>query len=123
MRWCVWRWTYVDQRGQPYLTRLHLLQTPWFSIMIHRIHAADVAHDPHDHPVSFLSIIMQGGYVELRNGRYFCRDLFNYVPAAAQHRIVYVRPNTWTLCFAGPVVQQWGYWRDGAKIPWREYDA
>ena len=40
-RWCAWRWTDVVLRGELYLRRLHLVQTPWFSLMLHWIPRPD----------------------------------------------------------------------------------
>lgn len=48
----------------PYLIRYNLFECPWFSIKIHKIMQTD--NDcMHDHPWSFLSIILKGGYWEI----------------------------------------------------------
>src|SRR5262245_57492885 len=56
-KWCVWRWTDVDSE---YITRLHLIKTPWFAICLHWINKPDAEPYLHDHPVSFLSVILRG---------------------------------------------------------------
>lgn len=63
-RWCSWRWTDVVLNGELYLRRLHLVQTPWFSIMLHWIQRPDSQPDMHDHPVSFWSFLVRGWYIE-----------------------------------------------------------
>jgi hypothetical protein len=54
----------VRQDGRPYLDRLRILGTPWFSVLLHRIHTPDLDCDPHDHPWAFFSLILSGGYTE-----------------------------------------------------------
>jgi hypothetical protein len=49
--------------NEPYLIRYTLLTTPWFSVKIHKILQSDDAC-LHDHPWSFLSIVLKNGYKE-----------------------------------------------------------
>lgn len=143
-RWGVWLWSEVVRRGVRYLTRLHLVKTPKASAYLHWIHEADPQPDPHDHPVTFLSIVLRGGYVEEntcgkgqpvmrpRGRRWWRREVrwFNFIRATHVHRIVHVEPGTLTLCFAGPPVHEWGFhtlrfggWFAGAWISWKDYDV
>ncbi len=48
-----------------YLIRYSLFTCPWFAIKLHRIFISD-DDCYHDHPWSFISIILWGGYVEHR---------------------------------------------------------
>lgn len=109
--------------GALYLRRLHLVQTPWFAIMLHWIVRPDPQPDPHDHPVSFLSVVLRGGYTELRGtaGERHRVRWINWIPAGYVHRIIEAAPNTLTLAFAGPVVRQWGHLTAQGWVPWREY--
>lgn len=121
--WCFWRWSDVESR---YITRLHLIKTPWFAICLHWLHKPDPEPYDHDHPVSFLSIILRGGYSEFRNGRLRWHRWFNYVRASVDdcHTIVYVKPHTLTLCLMGPKVREWGFYRPGLGwIYWKDYYA
>lgn len=127
-RFAFWRWSEVSCDGRPYLTRLHLVKTPWFAVFLHWFHAADPQPDPHDHPVSFVSVPLRGGYVERRGWpswdlRYYGRPWrrFNRVRATDIHRIVAVLPGTLTLVFSGPVVREWGHHTPDGWVPWREY--
>lgn len=63
-RWCTMRWTDVVLNGETYLRRLHLVQTPLFSVMLHWILTPDPQPDLHDHPVDFWSFVLRGGYKE-----------------------------------------------------------
>lgn len=138
-RWAVWRWTEVSCDGAPYLTRLHLLKTPWFAVFLHWFHAPDPQPDPHDHPVSFLSIPLRGGYVEERGvyrvhpthtqvpstrwvgGRF--GKWWNYVRSTDVHRVLKLHGQPITLVFSGPKVREWGHWTVDGWVHWREYKA
>ena len=131
--WCAWRWTYTPSG---YITRLHVLKTPWFAVMLHWINGPDPEPDKHDHPVTFLSLILRGGYtedvLEHRSGECevdfhgpvpHVRRWFNFIRAGEHvHRITHVRPNTLTLCFVGPKVREWGFHTAEGWIPWHEYN-
>lgn len=132
-RWAFWRWTITPSW---YIIRLHLLKTPWFAIMLHWINRPDPEPHLHDHPVSFLSLILRGGYEEERERKESYGDFWgawptvrlirhrwaNYIHATDKHRIVYVKPHTLTLCFAGPKVREWGFYTPSGFIPWKEYN-
>jgi len=111
--WCFWRWTQVDSE---YIRRLHVLKTPWFAICLHWILKPDPEPFLHDHPVSFLSIILRGGYGEKRwNTRighhYRYNKWVNWIRASKddRHTIVMVKPRTLTLCLMGPKRMEWGF--------------
>lgn len=133
-RWCIFRWTITDSE---YITRLHVLKTPWFAVCLHWINNPDPEPYLHDHPVSFLSIILRGCYIERVNStpRYRARKWFNWIRASrsAKHTIIAV-PNSGalTLCFMGPKTQEWGFHDvalvDGELVPtpgawtyWKDY--
>src|SRR5271168_3248672 len=110
--WCFWRWTITDSE---YITRLHLLKTPWFAVCLHWINKPDPEPYLHDHPVSFLSIILRGGYNEKRSfaggpAQVLSHSSFNLVFADPndRHTIVAVKPKTITLALMGPKIREWG---------------
>jgi hypothetical protein len=117
-QWCVWRWSIA-----PFLTRLHIIKTPWFAICLHWIHRADAEPHEHDHPVSFLSLILRGSYVERRAGKFRARVWMNAVRATDTHRILWVASNTLTLCLMGPKVREWGYHTPDGWVCWKDYGA
>ena len=120
--WCFWRWTEVDSE---YITRLHVVKTPWFAICLHWLNHPDPEPYDHDHPVSFLSIILRGWYKERRNGSDYelIHRYFNYIRASADdiHTITYVAPNTLTLCLMGPKTREWGFHAPDGWIGWQDY--
>jgi hypothetical protein len=123
-KWCFWRWTIVDSE---YITRLHVIKTPWFAICVHWLNKADPEPWLHDHPVSFLSLILRGGYKEMRYNREHCRiqynNWFNFVLANPndRHSIMEVQPNTVTVCFMGPKTREWGFHTTDGWVHWKDY--
>lgn len=127
-RWCVWRWTEVDSE---YIRRLHILKTPWFAICLHWILKPDPEPWLHDHPVTFLSLVLRGQYKEMRcrmgkRGLGYrierCR-WWNLVRASEwdTHSIIDVKPHTLTLCFMGPKVREWGFHMKTGWVGWKKY--
>jgi hypothetical protein len=114
----------LDHPERNYLTRLRIIQTPLFALYLHRMDGPDSRVTLHDHPWPFLSVILRGGYDELRN---YDDDLvsverLNVKSATDFHTIVRLhRVPTWTLMFVGRRRRVWGYLdRDGT---WTRFDA
>jgi hypothetical protein len=124
--WALWRWT---ETSSQYIRRLHVLKTPWFAICLHWILKPDPEPHLHDHPVSFLSIVLRGGYAELRQKRdaepyHKVNRRFNFVRATSgdRHRIIFCRKNTLTLCLMGPVIRKWGFHTEDGWIYYKDYN-
>ncbi len=123
--WCFFRWTDVESE---YVLRLHIFKTPWCAVCLHWIRKPDAEPYLHDHPVSFLSLILRGKYAELRQRdsggpRIVLHRWFNFVRASQydKHRIIFTRRNTLTLCFMGPKTREWGFHIGHAWLGWRAY--
>lgn len=64
------RWAFLrredlrDGDGAIYLRRWRILETPWFGVLLHNIRKPDHDRDAHDHPWSWLTIALRGGYTE-----------------------------------------------------------
>lgn len=100
----------------PYMFRLQIVETPWFGIRFHRIHAPDPDRHQHDHPFAFLSFLLTGWYVEDRADRTQIIRWFNRCRAGVSHRIVSVAPKgATTLILHGPRNRQWGYRLDSGE--------
>lgn len=124
--WCFWRWTRVDSE---YILRLHVVKTPWFAVCLHWIRKPDAEPWLHDHPVSFLSIVLRGKYAELRASggdiEHRVHRWFNFVHGGRsdRHRIIFTRSNTLTLCFMGPKTRDWGFHMPEGWVMWKDYYA
>lgn len=125
--WCVWRWSDVESE---YILRLHVFKTPWRAVCLHWINKPDAEPWLHDHPVSFLSLILRGGYAELRASGdgdvgHRVHRWFNFIRARPndRHRIIFCRKNTLTLCFMGPKTREWGFHMPEGWVGWKAYYA
>ena|SRR5579864_2536917 len=94
-------------------TRYQILKTRWFNIYVHRLVAPTAHKECHNHPWSFLTIILRGGYRETLDGVYWN----TYGPGtilyrkAEQHHNVTTDPGvvSWSLLFTGPNRRIWGF--------------
>ena len=106
---------------------------PLVGARVHHILRSDEGRDFHDHPWPYLTIILSGGYWEIRP-EFFDGELVGetrtwYGPgsvllrrAGSWHRLELPAGETaWTLFCTGPKVQPWGFLVDRRKVPWREY--
>lgn len=107
-----------------YMTRW-VLQLPWCALRAHRIRRRDLEDYPHDHPWSFFSLVLRGGYLEERHTpegiEHRWVRWWNAVHATDVHRIVAVLPGTLTLVISGPKVRSWGFHTEHGFVPWRRY--
>lgn len=133
----LWRWTYTPSG---YITRLHIFKTPWFAVCLHFLNEPDPEPYLHDHPVTFLSLILRGGYTEFRwfadwysacekqhgidRPRVKVRRWWNWIWATDQdrHCIIHVKPGTVTLALMGPKTRDWGFHTEDGWIGWKEYN-
>lgn len=101
-----------SKEGELHFQRWALLRTPWFHIYLHCILKADQDKHCHDHPWSFISLILWGSYVEQRNGQLRTRKIGSiaYLPArGTYHKIYQVLKPTWTLVATNARNFPWGY--------------
>lgn len=105
----------------PYFHRWALQFKNW-SIRLHWWHADDDHRAFHDHPHSFLTIVLWGGYTDrvmfksgttreevLRVGSIRWRSYKH------RHQVIDVIPGSWTLLFTGPSTHRWGFWTNAHK--------
>lgn len=121
-----------------YMGRYSLFETKYLSARVHQIATGDNDQALHDHPWSFLSIVLSGGYVEelplmptpcwngnVETTRTIKRKegSISFRPASCRHRITSVEPYTWTLFIYGKFKQDWGFYTKEGKIFWEYYLA
>lgn len=144
-------WRFMEQRDiadatspdDVYLRRWILAKTPWCGVMLHHILRPDADRALHDHPWSFASIILRGGYREqLKHdldqggvwgkGRYRDVRWFNFKRAEGLHRITRLHGDVWSLVLHGPRRRTWGFapspnewidWRTYCGVPMPERNA
>ena len=107
-----------------------------FAVRLHYIERPDLDRAFHDHPSTFVSLVLRGGYAECRptsatpNWRGDEEDSYTItrLPGSIalrrftdRHRIVSVLPNTVTLVVWFSKRQSWGFYTPAGKVHWREY--
>lgn len=115
----------IGQPGNPMLMRWRILQTPLFGIYVHFIYREDLDPVPHDHPWSFWSFVVHGGYWERlypdartptnrpqRHGMW----TMHHFPLRSAHMITSVKRRTITVVFVGRKVRSWGFWDNGGHV-------
>lgn len=127
--------------GSLYMARFWLVRTRWFSARLHHIATPDLDRHLHDHPWTFVSVVLRGGYTEARpltvdpcfmdfpgapeiemsRLRFRSAGSVALRRATDRHRIVQIRPSTWTLVILGPKRQWWGFYTRQGKVHWRDY--
>lgn len=116
-----------EARNNPiYLIRYSLFSCAWFSIKIHRIMLSD-DDCAHDHPWSFISLILKGGYWEHTPFPYPLQ--FWYGPgsllwrrAPSPHRLELPEGKTaLTLVITFKRSREWGFCTSRGWILWRDY--
>lgn len=123
-----------DQPQHNYLTRWRVIQTPWFGVYVHRMDGPDPRSTLHDHPWSFLSLILRGGYTEhyapgldADTGkvgwmRSWGRGTLHRLRAEDAHAILQLlRFPTWTLLVVGRRRRTWGYWDEHGWTPFDQH--
>jgi hypothetical protein len=95
----------------PLMIRYFLLRTPWVGMYFHKFLRSDNDRHVHDHPWSFITLLLNRGYWEhLPDGTAKWRKRFtiHYRPAEWQHWVEIDKP-VWTLVLRFRKRRQWGF--------------
>lgn len=117
---------------------------PWArrlpALRLHQICTPDYDPHMHDHPWSFVSLVLRGGYMERRpvsvEPSFISTDeREDYFPthrrsgsialrrSTDRHLISYVESDTWTLVALGPKRHWWGFFTATGKVHWKAYPS
>lgn len=121
--------------GDAYMERW-ILETPLGTLRLHHILRSDDDRALHDHPWSFVSVLLWGSYLETRflwpdqpricarRGLASVRRVrwWNTCRAEAAHRLELDRGPVWTLVATTRKTRSWGFWLPGGWVPWRDYE-
>lgn len=124
--------------------RRWLLKTPWFMLRVHHILRGDKDGEFHDHPMSFLSVILKGGYTEhtpvrglvpkLQNFIDQCKGGISFAQFYGPGSVIFRRgedlhwlelppgKTAWTFLITSPFYRRWGFQTISGWIPANEYD-
>ena len=132
-RWGLMGRHWVRIGGEPFIDRRQVVQVPWFSLLVSRIHGPDAGRDPHDHSRWFASLILSGGYCEtvyldpadlarVRVRRHRRWSVHVMRPEHA-HLITAVSGPLRTVVLAGRHRGTWSFWTPDGQVDWRAYGA
>ena len=120
------RWRIIpagtSNNNEPYVGRFSFIfnrKIAPFNIFFHKLFLSD-PDDMHDHPWSFISLIIKGGYWEHSEYGKKWRGVGSiaYRPAERFHRIeLKDDKEAWTLCFVGPFKRDWNFLKNGKIVP------
>jgi hypothetical protein len=107
--------------GKPYLIRYTPFTCKAFSIKIHNILLSDPSCQ-HDHPWSFLTVILKGGYIEHTptGSKYHSAGTTLYRPAEFAHRLEVDKP-VWSFVITFKKVRKWGFFTKKGWVIWYKY--
>lgn len=114
-------------------------------IFLHRLNTPDPGVDLHDHPWTFWSFVLRGGYIEERcltrhasararwaeglewahRGDLVERKQYSFKSMRLDecHRITHVNVGTWTLVIHGPSRRTWGFYEPEGYVPASSYST
>jgi hypothetical protein len=108
------RWRFLSFRRLP-------------GVRLHNIMRSDADRELHDHPFTFLSIILAGGYFEHRadgTRTWYGPGSFVYRTAETLHRLeLRDERAAWTLVLRGPIRRQWGFMCPTGWVHWKDFVA
>lgn len=134
-----WRWRFGDFEirsdviSHDYMRRW-VVKLPWFTLRLHHILRGDARGEFHDHPMSFVSLILKGGYIEHRPVGGLVSALQKAASGFGAESIQVCDPGSvlfrrgedlhwlelppgktaWTFLIASPYYREWGFQtRDG----------
>jgi hypothetical protein len=117
--------------NEPYLERYYVFLKDRrnfpFNIFIHKFLKSD-PDDLHDHPWSYFTLILKGGYYEWIPGnnsqvrKWRGPGHFRVCGASSLHRIE-LKPGVtcWTVFMPFRKVREWGFISKGTWVQWEEY--
>lgn len=115
-------WEAIGER----FTRYQLLKTRWFNVYLHQLWAPEWHPECHDHPWSFVTVLLRGGYLEQTGNKIRWRSPGSvlYRPATYAHNVVTCGKVSWSLIFTTAKSRDWGFKpcdREGAGKSYQEY--
>lgn len=105
-------WPEIGER----FTRFTLLRTPWFNVYLHKLEAPVPHPQCHDHPWSFVAVVLSGGYWEQSfGGDWVWRGPGSVLYRHATHRHNVVTPRgvtNWSVIFTTRKFRDWKLMED-----------
>jgi hypothetical protein len=101
----------------PYLIRWKV-ETPVGSIRLHHWLGSDDKRAHHDHPWSFTTLVLRGGYTDSspEGDEHLKAPAIRHRKATHRHTVITDPGGAWTLLITGPKVRAWGFYVGGKRF-------
>lgn len=101
----------------PYVIRWRI-EMPWGSVRLHHWLGPDDDRAFHDHPWSFVTFVLLGGYTDRSpdGDEHLSAPAFRRREAVHRHTVIPDPGGAWTVIACGPKVRVWGFWAGGMKF-------
>lgn len=121
------------EKKSVYIVRWSLWLPFGISIKLHKIMRPDTDRGcTHDHPWSFIRIILSGSYTEKYgpDNRITVRKPWRpwapwriyFCPASFRHTILKLNnPHSWTVVICGRKLREWGFFTKVGWMPWNQF--
>lgn len=114
----------IGEPDCPLFFRWTLINLGFAKVLWHAWVPGSTDLDPHDHPRSFVTVVLRGGYDDVDadgNVDVMRAPAVRYRPADHAHTTRTHDKGAWTLVFMGPVRREWGFIRGGRWWSARSY--
>ncbi len=108
----------------PYLVRWSV-ETKLGALRLHHWLAPDDARAFHDHPWSFFTWVIKGGYTDTSPNRadHLASGSWRFRHAHHRHTVCPDPAGAWTLLVTGPPIRKWGFWVGDRFVKANKYFA
>lgn len=114
----------VNCDREKYLTRWYLFRSAPLALFLHLFHRSDEDRALHDHPWSFITIILWRGYREFTPKGVHRKwpGMICYRPAEWRHRVELINEKpAITLVLRFRERRDWGFWEKTGFIKWNKW--
>ena len=112
--------TWAEPGGLPECPYFHrwIADFGAFTVRLHHWHGSDDARAFHDHPYSFTTVVLWGGYTDVSPAGSDRLRMGSIRRRAAEYRhtVSDAIPGTWTLLFTSGRKRHWSFWVGDRKV-------
>lgn len=87
-----------------------------FSVRLHKWLRSDDKRAFHNHPWSFITIVLRGSYTDVSTDKkeVLCKGCIRYRKSSHKHYVEVPKEGCLSLIITGPTIdKKWGFWIDG----------
>lgn len=118
-------WEVIGPSECPIMFRRTLVSSRWGKLLFHRFLPGASDEAPHDHPRSFVTIVLRGGYDDVKPDGSIDRvyaPTIRYRSAEHAHITKVGSEGATTVVIMGRLRREWGFWREGKWFEWRRFE-